>query len=96
MKFRLRNSAGTASLGSVAGLFLWRRLPIALIAAYGALWGTTLPLLIEAFGMACFNHHDAIFVTAFAGVKPGSILGLVLGLIALVIMWTVHRRAAAT
>lgn len=82
-----------ASLGSVAGLFLGRQLTIALIAAYGAFKGTTQPLLIGAFGLAAFNLHDAIFVTAYAGVKPGAIIGLVFALLALGIMWVVYRRS---
>ncbi len=83
-----------ATLGSVAGAFLGRQLTIALIAAYGAVRGTTQPLLIGAFAIAGFNLHDAVFITAFAGVKPGGMIGLLFGLIALGIMWTVYRRSA--
>ncbi|KPA22977.1 hypothetical protein shim_12700 [Shimia sp. SK013] len=80
-----------ASLGSVAGLFLGRQLTIALIALYGAIRGTTESLLIGAFGIAAINFHDAIFVGAFGGVKPGSVMGLVFGLLALGLMWAVLR-----
>lgn len=83
----------SATLGSVAGLFLGRQLTIALIAVYGAIKGTTQPLLIGAFGIAFFNFHDAIFVSAFAGVKPGAIIGLVIALLGFGIMWMVHRQA---
>lgn len=85
-------SGEAVSLGSLAGLFLGRQLTIALIAVYGAFRGTTEPLLIGAFGLAAFNLHDAIFITAFSGVKPGAIMGLVFGLLAMGIIWAVLRK----
>lgn len=88
-------SGESLSLGSVAGLFLGRQLTIALIALYGAIRGTTEPLLIGAFGLAAFNLHDAIFISAFDGVKPGAIAGLVLGLLAVGIIWAVLRKRPA-
>lgn len=83
----------TASLGSVAGAFLARQLGLALIALYGALNGTTQPLLIGAFGMAFLNLHDAVFLSAFGNTGPGAIAGLILGGLALVVMVLTWRGA---
>ena len=83
----LANLTGeTASLGSVAGAFLARQLGLALIALYGAVKGTTQPVLIGAFGMAFLNLHDAVFLSAFGNIGPGAIAGLILGGLALVVM----------
>ena len=90
----LANLSGeTASLGSVAGAFLARQLGLALIALYGAVKGTTQPILIGAFGMAFLNLHDAIFLSAFGNIGPGAIAGLILGVLALVVMALAWRAA---
>ena len=82
----LANLTGeAASLGSVAGAFLARQLGLALIAIYGALNGTTQPVLIGAFAMAFLNLHDAAFLSAFGNSGPGAIAGLFLGGLALVV-----------
>ena len=92
----LANLTGdTASLGSVAGAFLARQLGLALIALYGAVNGTTQPVLIGAFGMAFLNLHDAIFLSAFGNIGPGAIAGLILGGLALVVMALTWRKARA-
>jgi hypothetical protein len=92
----LANLTGeAASLGSVAGAFLARQLGLALIALYGAIKGTTQPVLIGAFGMAFLNLHDAVFLSAFGNVGPGAIAGLILGGLALVVMALAWRRARA-
>lgn len=85
----------TATLGSVAGAFLGRQMAIALIALYGAVRGTTEPLLIGAFGIAFFNLHDAVFIAASRGILPGAIMGFVFFVLALVILWRVRRAASA-
>lgn len=83
----LANLTGeAATLGSVAGAFLARQLGLTLIALYGAVKGTTQPVLIGAFAMAFLNLHDAIFLTAFGSIGPGAIAGLILGGLALVVM----------
>ena len=90
----LANLTGeAASLGSVAGAFLARQLGLALIALYGALNGTTQPVMIGAFAMAFLNLHDAVFLSAFANVGPGAIAGLVLGGLAVVVMVLTWRGA---
>ena len=90
----LANLTGeAASLGSVAGAFLARQLGLALIALYGALNGTTQPVLIGAFAMAFLNLHDAVFLSAFGNVGPGAIAGLVLGGLAVVVMVLTWRGA---
>jgi len=86
-------SGETASLGSVAGAFLARQLVLALIALYGAVKGTTQPVLIGAFGMAFLNLHDAVFLSAFGNIGPGAIAGLILGGLALVAMALTWREA---
>ena len=92
----LANLSGeTASLGSVAGAFLARQLGLALIALYGAVKGTTQPILIGAFGMAFLNLHDAVFLSAFGNIGPGAIAGLILGVLALVVMALAWRTARA-
>ena len=80
-------SGEAASIGSVAGLFLGRQLTIALIAVYGAIRGTTEPVLIGAFGILAFNLHDAVLLTAYNGLKSGAMIGLVFALLAAAIMW---------
>ncbi len=90
----LANLTGeAASLGSVAGAFLARQLSLALIALYGALNGTTQPVMIGAFAMAFLNLHDAVFLSAFGNVGPGAIAGLVLGGLAVVVMVLTWRGA---
>ena len=90
----LANLTGeAASLGSIAGAFLARQLGLALIALYGALNGTTQPVLIGAFAMAFLNLHDAVFLSAFGNVGPGAIAGLVLGGLAVVVMVLTWRGA---
>ncbi|MEO1638053.1 MAG: hypothetical protein AAFU41_02240 [Pseudomonadota bacterium] len=90
----LANLTGeAASLGSVAGAFLARQLGLALIALYGALNGTTQPVMIGAFAMAFLNLHDAVFLSAFGNVGPGAIAGLVLGGLAVVVMVLTWRGA---
>jgi hypothetical protein len=90
----LANLTGdAASLGSVAGAFLARQLGLALIALYGALNGTTQPVMIGAFAMAFLNLHDAVFLSAFGNVGPGAIAGLVLGGLAVVVMVMTWRGA---
>ena len=92
----LANLTGeTTSLGSVAGAFLGRQLCLALIALYGALKGTTQPVLIGAFAMAFLNLHDAVFLSAFGNVGPGAIAGLILGGFALVVFVLAWRGARA-
>ncbi len=86
-------SPETASLGSVAGAFLARQMGLALIGLFGALNGTTLPVMIGAFGMAFLNLHDAVFLSAFGNVGPGAIAGLILGGLALVVMVLTWREA---
>lgn len=90
----LANLTGeTASLGSVAGAFLARQLGLALIALYGAVKGTTQPVLIGAFGLAFLNLHDAVFLSAFGNIGPGAIAGLILGGLALAVMILTWREA---
>ena len=90
----LANLTGeAASLGSVAGAFLARQLGLALIALYGALNGTTRPVMIGAFAIAFLNLHDAVFLSAFGNVGPGAIAGLVLGGLAVVVMVLAWRGA---
>ncbi|MEM7439481.1 MAG: hypothetical protein AAF393_07780 [Pseudomonadota bacterium] len=92
----LANLTGeVASLGSVAGAFLARQLGLALIALYGALNGTTQPMLIGAFAMAFLNLHDAVFLSAFGNLGPGAIAGIILGGLALVVFVLTWRRARA-
>ena len=89
----LANLSGeAASLGSVAGAFLARQLGLALIALYGAVKGTTQPVLIGAFGIAFLNLHDAVFLSAFGTIGPGAIAGLVLGVLAVVVMFLMRRE----
>lgn len=89
----LANLSGeAASLGSVAGAFLARQLGLALIALYGAVKGTTQPVLIGAFGIAFLNLHDAVFLSAFGTIGPGAIAGLVLGVLAVVVMLLMRRE----
>ena len=85
-------SGDTASLGSVAGAFLARQLGLALIALYGAVKGTTQPIIIGAFGIAFLNLHDAVFLTSFGNVGVGAIAGLVLGLLAVVVIVLAMRK----
>lgn len=87
-------SGDVASLGSVAGAFLARQLGLTLIALYGAIKGTTQPLLIGAFGIAFLNLHDAVFLSAFGNIGPGAIAGLVLGLLAVVVVVLTQRGVA--
>ncbi|MEM7270971.1 MAG: hypothetical protein AAF401_17160 [Pseudomonadota bacterium] len=82
-----------ATLGSVAGLFLGRQLALALIAVYGAVNGSTQPMLIGAAALAFFNLHDAILLSLFGAAGPGAIAGLVIGLAAIGVAATVYRRA---
>lgn len=82
-----------ASLGSVAGAFLARQLGLTLIALYGALNGTTQPVLIGSFGVAFLNLHDAVFLSAFGDVGPGAIAGLILGSLAVVVIALTWRGA---
>ena len=90
----LANLTGeAASLGSVAGAFLARQLGLALIALYGALNGTTQPVMIGAFAIAFLNLHDAVFLSAFGNVGPGAIAGLALGGLAVVVMVLTWRGA---
>jgi hypothetical protein len=90
----LANLTGeTATLGSVAGAFLGRQLVIALIGLYGAVNGTSQPVLIGAFGLAFFNLHDALLLSVFGNGGPGAIAGLVIGLLGLCVMWLAYRRA---
>ena len=88
-------SGEAASLGSVAGAFLGRQLTIALIALFGAVRGTTQPMLIGTFGMAFFNLHDAVFIAATRGLMPGAIFGMILGMISLVALWGVRQQISA-
>lgn len=89
----LANLSGeTASLGSVAGAFLARQLGLALIAIYGAVKGTTQPVLIGAFGIAFLNLHDAVFLSAFGNIGVGAIAGLFLGLLAVLVMVLAKRE----
>lgn len=89
----LANLSGeAASLGSVAGAFLARQLALALIALYGAVNGTTQPVLMGAFGIAFLNLHDAVFLTAFGNIGAGAIAGFVLGILALVVMLLARRE----
>lgn len=91
----LANLSGeAASLGSVAGSFLARQLGLALIALYGAVKGTTQPVLIGAFGIAFLNLHDAVFLSVFGTIGAGAIAGLVLGVLAIVVMLLVRREIA--
>ena len=90
----LANLTGeAASLGSVAGAFLARQLGLALIALYGALNGTTQPVLIGSFAMAFLNLHDAVFLSAFGNLGAGAIAGLILGSLAVVVMVLTLRSA---
>lgn len=92
----LANLTGeAASLGSVAGAFLARQLAISLIALYGALKGTTQPVLIGAFAMAFLNLHDAVFLSAFGNLGLGSIAGLILGGLAVFVMVLTLRATRA-
>lgn len=86
-------SGDAASLGSVAGAFPARQLGPSLIALYGAVNGTTQPVMIGAFGMAFLNLHDAIFLSAFGSVGPGVIAGLILGGLAVLVMVLTWQRA---
>lgn len=89
----LANLSGeTATLGSVAGAFLGRQLVIALIGMYGAINGTSQPMLIGAFGLSFFNLHDALLLSLFGNGGPGAIAGLVIGLAGLGVMWLVYRQ----
>lgn len=88
-------SGDTASLGSVAGAFLGRQLSLSLIALYGAIRGTTQPLLIGAFAIAFLNLHDAVFLSAFGTMGPGAIAGLILGSLALLVIVLTSREAKA-
>lgn len=91
----LANLSGeVASLGSVAGAFLARQLGLALIALYGAVQGTTQPVLIGAFGIAFLNLHDAAFLPAFGTIGPGAIAGVVLGLLAIAVVLLTRREMA--
>lgn len=93
----LANLSGeAASLGSVAGAFLGRQLVIALIALYGAINGTSQPMLIGGFGLAFFNLHDAVFLSVFGNGGPGAVAGVVIGLAAVIVMVLVYRRQSAT
>lgn len=90
----LANLSGeTASLGSVAGAFLARQLGLALVALYGAIKGTTQPLLIGAFGIAFLNLHDAVFLTSFGNFGAGAVAGCVLGVLAVVVMVLTLRKS---
>ncbi len=86
-------SGATASLGSVAGAFLARQLGLALIALYGAIKGTTQPILIGAFGIAFLNLHDAVFLTSFGNFGAGAVAGLVLGGLAVVVFVLTYRKS---
>lgn len=91
----LANLTGeTASLGSVAGAFLARQLGLALIALYGAVKGTTQPVLIGAFAIAFLNLHDAVFLTSFGNFGPGAIAGVGLGVLALLVVVLTTRKTA--
>lgn len=91
----LANLTGeVASLGSVAGAFLARQLGLALIALYGAVKGTTQPVLIGAFGIAFLNLHDAIFLFSFGNFGVGAIAGLALGSLAVVVTVLTLRKPA--
>lgn len=91
----LANLSGeAASLGSVAGAFLARQLGLSLIALYGAIKGTTQPVLIGAFGIAFLNLHDAVFLSAFGNIGPGAIAGLLLGVLAVGVMVLARREIA--
>lgn len=91
----LANLTGeVASLGSVAGAFLARQLGLALIALYGAVKGTTQPVLIGAFGIAFLNLHDAVFLTVFGNIGPGAIAGLILGALSVVVIVLALRESA--
>ena len=81
-----------ATLGSVAGLFLGRQLALALIALYGAVKGTTQPMLIGGFAMAFFNLHDGVFLLLFGEGGPGAIAGFVIGGLGLVVMVMTMRK----
>ena len=88
----LANLSGeVATLGSVAGAFLARQLGLTLIALYGAIKGTTQPVLIGAFAVAFFNLHDAVFLTLFGAGGAGSIAGVILGALGILIMNVVSR-----
>ena len=89
-----RLSPENASLGSVAGAFLGRQVGLALIALYGAIRGTTQPMLIGAFAIGFFNLHDAFFLGTFGAGGPGAIAGIILGLLALAVMFGVFRKHA--
>lgn len=92
----LANLTGeAASLGSVAGAFLARQLGLTLIAMYGALNGTSQPVLIGAFAMAFLNLHDAIFLSAFGSGGPGAIAGVILGGLAVVVLVLTWREVKA-
>ncbi|SLN18729.1 hypothetical protein TRL7639_00391 [Falsiruegeria litorea R37] len=93
----LANLTGeVASLGSVAGAFLARQLGLVLIALYGAVKGTTQPVLIGAFGIAFLNLHDAVFLTVFGNFGPGAIAGLILGVLSVVVIVLAWRESART
>lgn len=89
-----RLSPENASLGSVAGAFLGRQVGLALIAIYGAIRGTTQPMLIGAFAMGFFNLHDAVLLSTFGSGGPGAIAGLILGAGAIIVMVAVGRKRA--
>ena len=91
----LANLSGeAASLGSVAGAFLARQLGLALIALYGAVNGTSQPVLIGAFAIAFLNLHDAVFLSVFGTIGPGAIAGLILGVLAVVVILLTRRDSA--
>ena len=88
----LANLSGeVATLGSVAGAFLARQLGLTLIAVYGAIKGTTQPVLLGAFAVAFFNLHDAVFLTLFGAGGAGAIAGVILGALGILIMVVVSR-----
>ena len=92
----LANLSGeVATLGSVAGAFLARQLGLTLIALYGAIKGTTQPVLLGAFAVAFFNLHDAVFLTLFGAGGAGAIAGVILGALGILIMVVVSRSSRA-
>ena len=92
----LANLSGeVATLGSVAGAFLARQLGLTLIALYGAIKGTTQPVLLGAFAVAFFNLHDAVFLTLLGAGGAGAIAGVILGALGILIMVVVSRSSRA-